>query len=555
MSHALEAIPLGGVGEFGMNATALRCGGEMILVDFGMTFPGSSLGADLGIDVVVPDITFLRENRDQLKALILTHGHEDHAGAVSFLINEIPVPVYCSRLTQGLVSERLKERNLLRSAELRAMEARQVFEVGCFRIEPLSVTHSFPDSFGLAIETPAGKVIWTGDFKFDLSPIDGKLTDIGRLAGNGEQGVLALFSDSTNSEVPGLCPSESSVYEPLRALFRRATKKIILSCFSSSIHRIHVAMDLASEFGRRVVLAGRSLIANVRTASELGYLEVPPGLMISPAEARQLEPERILILATGSQGEPLAALSRLAVDEMKDLEVSEGDMVILSARIIPGNEKLIANLVNHFYRRGARVYDSRQSRVHVSGHGFSEDLRLMINLVRPRYFIPIHGEFKQLQSHRWLAQEQGIPADNTLVIENGDVLRLSSRETGVVDRIAFGRRFIDEGHLEEVHDVVLRDRRYLSEDGFVVVVLRLDRFGGDLIGEPEIVSRGFVMMESSNELLSATRAEIVATVAECSVEEKRDEELFKEILRKRLKRFLRKQTGKRPMVLPLTVEI
>lgn len=552
MSDSLEVIPLGGLGEFGMNCTVLRCAQEMILIDAGLAFPGGEL---LGVDAIVPDTSFLKANTGQLRGILLTHGHEDHVGAISYMIGDLPVPIYGSRLTLGLVGEKLKERKLFGNVPLFPIRERETLNLGAFQVQALHVTHSFPDAFCFAINTPLGRLIWTGDFKFDQTPIDGKLSDLPRLAEYGEEGVLALFSDSTNCEVEGLAPSEFSLYEPLRNLFRKAGKKIIVSCFASSIHRVQILLDLAREFGRRVVPIGRSMISNIRVALELGYLHAPLDLLCNTGEAQQLEPNQMLVLSTGSQGEPMSALSRLAVDEFKGLSVEEGDMVILSARVIPGNEKLISNMVNHLYRRGAQVHDSLFSTVHVSGHGYRDDMKLMINLTRPKFFVPIHGEYRQLRVHAQLARDQGIPQERIRVIENGDVLKLSATSAEVASKITVGRRFIDEGFLEEVQDTVLRDRRFLSEDGFLVVILRMERGSGELIGDPEMISRGFVVMEDSEELVAATREEIVNTVRETTVEEKQDEELFKEILRKRLKRFLKKQTGKRPMILPVMLEM
>lgn len=552
MSDSLEVIPLGGVGEFGMNCAILRYGREMILIDAGIMFPGNDL---LGVDAIVPDVAFLKENSERLHGIILTHGHEDHAGSVAHIVDEIAVPVYGSRLTLGLVAEKLKERTFQKEPELHLIQARQILQLGPFQIEPLQVTHSFPDSFCLAITTPLGHIIWSGDFKFDQTPIDGKLSDVHRLSEYGEKGVLALFSDSTNSAVAGLSRSEFSLYEPLRNLFRQAGKKIIVSCFASNIHRIQIVLELAAQFGRRVVPVGRSMISNIRVAMELGYLRAPAHLFVPSGDARGIAPEELLVLSTGSQGEPMSALSRLAVDEFKQAKLEAGDVVIVSARVIPGNEKLISNMINHLCRRGARVYDSLSHPVHVSGHGFRDDLKLMINLTRPRYFIPVHGEFRQLRAHADLALEQGIPAQQVKIIENGDILEISPRGASVAGQVPVGRRFLDEGALEEVHEMVLRDRRFLSEDGFLVILVRMERGSGQLIDEPELISRGFLLMDEFEDLASALRQEIFTTVAETPIEEKQDEELFKEILRKRIKRFLRKQTGRRPMILPVMVEM
>jgi ribonuclease J len=551
MSKALEVIPLGGLGEFGMNCAALRYGDDIIVIDAGVGFPNN----ELGVDFIVPDVSFLKERQGQVRALLLTHGHEDHAGGVAFMITDLPVPVYGNRLTLALVAEKLKERGLFEKADLRPMEARQQMQFGAFEVEPLHVTHSFPNAFCLAIKSPVGTIIWTGDFKFDQTPIDRRLSDVARLSEYGEKGVLALFSDSTNSDSRGLSPSEFSVYEPLRSLFLRAPRKIIVSCFASSIHRVQIVLDLAREFGRKVVPIGRSMVAYSRAAFEIGYLQMPSDLLISVNDARSLPPEEVVVLATGSQGEPMSALSRLAINEVKGLEVEEGDFVILSARIIPGNERHISNMINHFYRRGAHVYDSAHSQVHASGHGYREDLKIMMNLVKPRFFIPIHGDFRQLRNHLNLAHDQGIPLERARIVENGDVLSLTESAAEVTGTVTVGRRFIEEGAFEEVHDLVLRDRRYLSEDGLLVVVLRMDRLEGDLLGEPELIAKGFVLPESADPLMGRLREEIAQIVRETNLEEKRDEELFKEILRKGVKRFLKKHTGKRPVILPVTLQI
>lgn len=538
-----------------MNCSLLRCGDDSILIDAGMTFPQWDRGADLGVNVIVPDFSFLEEYAGTLRGIVLTHGHEDHSGAVSFLLEELDIPVYGSSLTLGLVSGRLKERDLLEKSELHTIEAGQVLDFGLIQVEPIHVTHSFPGSFSFAISTPVGRIVWTSDFKFDQTPIDGQVSDLHRFARLGEEGVLALFADSTNSAVSGLAPSESAVIEPLRTIFRRSKAKIVATTFASSIHRVQIFCDLALEFGRVVVPAGRSMVNNIRIALELGYLKAPAQLFATVGEAKNLPAEKVVVLASGSQGEPMSALSRLAIGQFKNLEVESGDAVILSTRFIPGNEKSIDRMVNHFYRRGAQVFDRDHSQVHVSGHGYREDLKLMMNLTRPKYFIPIHGEFRQLKSHTWIAEKQGIPNENIHLIENGDVLCLQEDRAYIRDKVAVGRRFIDDGIREEIQEVVLRERRFLSEDGIVIVILRLDRTTGNLVGEPEIVSRGFLLLEESEELVAAARSRIFEVVAETSLEEKQDDELFNEILRKELKRLFRKHTGKRPIIVSMTIEI
>jgi len=555
MNDFVDVIPLGGLGEFGMNCAVMRSGSDLLIIDAGIAFPRGERGIELGVQVIVPDFSFLEGQESQVQGLVLTHGHEDHIGAVPYLLQQMELPVYGSALTLGLVEAKLKERKLLHRARLIEVRSRDILELGRFTVEPLHVTHSYPDSFCLAISTPIGRLLWTGDFKFDQTPIDGKISDLHRLAAVGEQGILALFSDSTNSLSSGLAPSEYYVVEPLRDLFRRSNRKIIASTFASSIHRVQIFCDLAREFGRKVVALGRSMIGNIRIASELGILKVEPDLLVPAGSAGQYPSSRLLVLASGSQGEPMSALGRLAVDEIKGVQIEENDTVILSTRIIPGNEMSINRIVNHLVRRGAKVYDSSHSLVHVSGHGYRDDLKLMINLTRPRFFVPIHGDYRQLKAHQWIAMDQGVPGDRTLLIESGDVLRVASDSISVAEKVHVGRRFIDEGAYEEVHEAVLKDRRLLSEDGFVLVILQLDRFSGDLIGEPELVSRGFVMMEESEDLVAAAKDRIVQLVSEAPLEQKRDEELFNEMLRKELRRLLRKRTGKRPLIVSLTMEI
>jgi len=544
MSSAVEVVALGGLGEFGMNCTAIRSGEDILLIDAGMAFPRGDKGADLGVQVIIPDFSYLAAHRENLRGVILTHGHEDHVGAVSFLVEEFDVPIYGNPLTLGLVRSKLRERGLIDRVRLYEIKARDRLDFGNLQVEALHVTHSFPDSFTLAVTTPIGVLIWSGDFKFDQTPVDGKISDIHRLAAYGEQGVLALFADSTNSEAAGLSPSENSIIEPLRNLFRLATGRIVASTFSSSIHRIQIVLDLAREFNRHVVTAGRSMVNNIQIAADLGYLKVPPDLLITSGSASVLPPDSVIVLASGSQGEPMSAMSRLAIGQFKGINIEEGDIVILSSRIIPGNEKSILRMVNHFYRRGARVFDTSRARVHASGHGYVDDLKFMINLTQPRFFIPIHGEYRQLKSHTRIAREQGIDADRIQLIENGDLLSLTPESIRLCGQIPVGRRFIDDGFLEEVHEVVLRERRFMSEDGFVMVILRMDRLTGSLIGEPELVSRGFVLLEESEELVQLARRRVVEVIEETTVEERQDGELFNEILRKELKRLFRKQTGK-----------
>ena len=555
MSDRLEVIPLGGLGEFGMNCAAVRSGDDLILVDAGMMLPGQRPVTSLGVDLMVPDISFLLENRRQLRGIVLTHGHEDHAGGVSYIIDQLQVPVYANRLTLGLVSSRLRERGLDKEADLRLLEADRPVELGAFQVEPLRVTHSFPESYCFAIRTPSGRIVWTGDFKFDQTPIDGHRSNLARLAELGQEGVLALFSDSTNADVPGLSPSESSVYEPLESLFRQADGRIILATFASSMHRIQIVLDLAREVGRKVVPMGRSMVSNIRLASRLGYLRTDSEVLRSRDDLARIPSEHLIVLASGSQGEPMSAMSRLAVDQVSQVRIEPGDLVLLSSRIIPGNEKAIGQMISHFYRRGARVLDSRQEPIHASGHGYREDLKLMIDLTRPRFFVPIHGEFRQLAAHASLARRQGIPPDRVHLLETGEVLGLTPDKAEILGQVPVGRRFIDEGIRRQVDRDLLRDRRFMASDGVLVVGLRLDRMSWELIGEPELISRGFVQPEDSQELMRETRARIHRLVSETGANGKRDRGLLEEMLRTGLKRFLRKRTRKRPLIVPMTLTL
>lgn len=555
MNDRLEVIPLGGLGEFGMNCSALRAGDDLILVDAGMMLPGPRPVTSLGVDLMVPDISFLLENRRQLRAIVLTHGHEDHAGGVSYIIDQLQVPVYANRLTLGMVSARLRERGLDKEADLRLLEADRPVDLGAFQVEPLRVTHSFPESYCLAIRTPVGRIIWTGDFKFDQTPFDGQRSNLARLAELGQEGVLALFSDSTNGDVPGLSPSESSVYEPLGNLFRQAGGKIILATFASSMHRIQIVLDLAREVGRKVVPMGRSMVSNIRLASRLGYLRAGSDVLRSQDDLGRIPSERLIVLASGSQAEPMSAMSRLAVDKVSRVRIETGDLVLLSSRIIPGNEKAIGQMISHFYRRRARVVDSRHEPIHASGHGYREDLKLMIDLTRPRFFVPIHGEFRQLAAHARLARQQGIPPERVHLLETGEVLGLSPDKAEILGQVPVGRRFIDGGIRRQVDPDLIRDRRFLATDGVLVVGLRIDRMSWELIGEPELIPRGFVRPEDSQELLREARALIHRLVSETAARENRDENLLEEMLQTGLKRFLRKRTRKRPLIVPVMLAL
>ncbi len=537
-SEFVEAIPLGGLGEFGMNMMVLRYGDQMIIIDSGLMFPDEEL---LGIDIIVPDISFLLENAGQIKALILTHGHEDHIGALPFILPAINhVPIYGTRFTLGLVSAKLDEHGLLNEAKLITVKPRKVEQIGPFRIDFIHVTHSIVDAVMLAITTPVGTIMHTGDFKIDSSPIDGQVIDLPTIAEYGNQGVLALFSDSTNIERSGYTPSEMAVTERLDEIFHHAQQKIIVSCFTSSIHRIQIVLNLSQKYDRKVVLAGRSMLANLKIANDLGFLKIPDGLLVKPQEVKRLSPDQVTLLMTGSQGEPLAALPRLAVDNYKGIQIKPDDSIIISARVIPGNEKSISRMVNH---------------IHVSGHASAEELKLMLNLVRPRFFVPIHGEYRQLCRHAELAKSLNAVSGKVLIAETGDRIQISQNEAQIVGKVPIGRIFIDEGSLDEVEEVVVRDRRHLSEDGIVLPVLAINKATGRVETQPEIITRGFIFVDEDDSLINEARARVLKTIDESSVEERTDWAVIKEKIRTDLRRFLFKQTSKRPLVLPVILEI
>lgn len=551
----IEAIPLGGLGEFGMNMMVFRCGTQMIVVDSGLMFPDEEL---LGIDVIVPDVTFLIENASQIQAIVLTHGHEDHIGALPFVFPPLShVPIYGTPYTLGLASAKLAEHQLLDQAELVTVKAGETHQMGDFQVEFIHVTHSIVDAVMLAISTPAGVILHTGDFKLDSSPLDGWVTDLPRIAEYGSRGVLALFSDSTNVDRPGITPSETAVIEKLDEIFHHAPGKVIVSCFTSSIHRIQTVFNLAQRYGRKVAIAGRSMLSTTKVAHQLGYLNIPDGLLVKIQDTRKMLSERVVVIATGSQGQPLAALPQMAVDNFKNMKIEPQDTIVISARIIPGNEKTISQMVNHLYKRGATIHydDGSQPPIHVSGHASAEELKLLLNLVRPRHFIPIHGDYRQLYRHAELARKLHAVGDQVLIAETGDRIQLSQEEATVNGKVPVGRILIDEGSLDELEEVVVRDRRHLSEDGIVLPILAINKATGQMETQPEIITRGFVFVDEDDTLLEEARDRVLETLENSSVEERTDWSLIKEKIRTDLRRFLFKQTAKRPLVLPVILEI
>ena len=551
-AQSLTAIPLGGLGEFGMNMMALRLGDEIIVVDAGMMFPESEL---LGVDLVIPDITYLKQNRAQVRAIVLTHGHEDHIGALPYILRDLNVPVYGTRFTLALVKKRLDEAGLLESTTLREVIPGRLVEVGRFEIEFISVTHSTVDCVALAIRTPLGVVIHTGDFKIDQTPVGGAPFDLHSFAKYGNEGVLALFSDSTNVERPGFTPSERAIVPRIEELCRSAPRRVILSCFASSIHRIQQVIDIASRVNRKVAFVGRSMVDNVEIAHSLELLRIPDGMVVRPQDIRGFDPKRIIILASGSQAEPMSSLSRIAVDNHRFVSVDENDSVILSARIIPGNEKSIFRMLDHMFRRRALVYyDNSAGTIHVSGHASQEEQKLLLQLVKPKYFIPIHGEYRHLFRHAALAHQLGAVSNEILLVEDGRPIEFTEDGAHRRDPVTAGRVCVDSGSLEEIEEVVIRDRKHLSEDGIVVPIIAIDKHTGKMESHPEIVTRG-LMSDNGHELIAGARLVIMKTVEESNAEEKSDWGVIKEKIRVDLKRYINKQTSKRPLILPVILEV
>ena len=550
--QSLFAIPLGGLGEFGMNMMALRYGDDIIVIDAGMMFPESEL---LGVDLVIPDITYLKQNRQHVRAIVLTHGHEDHIGALPYILRDLNVPVYGTRFTLALVKKRITEAGLLDSTTLREVIPGRRIEIGPFEIEMIPVTHSTIDCVALAVRTPVGVIIHTGDFKIDHTPVGGAGFDIHTFARYGNEGVLALFSDSTNVERPGITPSERAVVPRIEELARSAPKRVILSCFASSIHRIQQVIDIASRVGRKVAFVGRSMVDNVEIAHDLEYLRIPDGMVVRSQDIRSFDPRKIIILASGSQAEPMSSLSRIAVDNHRFVSVDENDTVILSSRIIPGNEKAIFRMLDHMFRRRALVYyDNSAGVIHVSGHASQEEQKLVLQLVKPKYFIPVHGEYRHLFRHAALAHQLGVVSGEILLVEDGQNIEFTEDGVHRRDPVTAGRVLVDSGSLEEIEEVVVRERKHLSEDGVVVPIIAIDKHTGKLESQPEIVSRGF-MSDNGSDLVAGARDIVLRTINTSNAEERADWSVIKEKIRVDLRRYLKKQTSKRPLILPVILEV
>jgi ribonuclease J len=551
MENTLSVIPLGGLEEIGLNMTVLEYNDDIIVIDAGLMFPEEDM---LGVDFVIPDFSYLLDNRKKLKGVILTHGHEDHTGALPFLLKEINVPVYGTPLTLGLVKEKLREHNL-EHIELISVKPREIINLGVFSIEFVRVTHSIVDGVGLGITTPVGLVVHTGDFKLDPTPVDGQLMDFHRFSEYGERGTLLLLSDSTNAEKGGFTYSEKEVRRVFEDIFSNTQGRIIIATFASNIHRIQQAIDVAVKFGRKLILCGKSIVSNAQIALDLGYLKIPKNTWLRLEDLKKLQDNEVVIITTGSQGEPMSVLSRIATDEHKFIKIKEGDTVILSAKMIPGNERSIGRIINHLFRQGADVIYEKVSEVHVSGHASKEELKLMLNIVRPKNFMPVHGEYRHLVYHSLLAKKLDIPKENIFILKNGDILEISEKEARKNGRVNSGRIFIDGKGIGDVEEMVLRDRLRLAHDGIVLILLGIEKLTGNIVSGPDIISRGFVFEDVSQEIINNVKDLLANTIKGLDKELIADPSLLKAKLRNTLKKYLRDKMDRRPMIMPIIFEV
>jgi len=551
MKGILSVIPLGGLEEIGLNMTVFQYNSDMIVVDAGLMFPEEDM---LGVDFVIPDFSYVVENKDKLRGIIITHGHEDHTGALPFLLKEVNVPVYATSLTAGMIREKLKESGI--RAEIYTVRPREKMNLGEFEIEFMRVTHSIVDGIGLGITTPVGRIIHTGDFKLDPTPVDGELMDLHKFTEYGEKGTLLLLSDSTNAEKGGFTFSEKEVRRVFEDIFAKTHGRIIIATFASNIHRIQQAIDVAVMFGRKVFLCGKSMVANAQIALELGYLKIPPGTWLRIEELNKISDDKVVIITTGSQGEPMSVLSKIATGEHKHIKVKQGDTVILSAKMIPGNERSIGRIINHLFKRGAEVIYEKVSEVHVSGHASKEELKLILNLIRPKYFMPIHGEFRHLMYHAKLAEKVGIPTENIFILENGEVLEINqqgiARKNGQVNA---GRIFIDGKLMGNLESMVLRDRMRLAHDGIVLILLAIEKATGRIVTGPEVISRGFIFEDTSQDIIYNVRDMVTKTIQSMEHDIISDTTLLQTKIRDTLKKYLRDTMGRRPMIMPVVMEI
>jgi len=549
---ALSIIPLGGIGEIGMNSTVIEYGDDIIVIDAGLMFPGPEM---LGVDIVIPDFTYLLENRHKVRAIMITHAHEDHIGALPFLLKELNVPVYGTRLTLGFIKDKLKEHELDAAVQLITVKPRDVVEVGCFKVEFIRVTHSIVDGCGLGITTPVGHVVHTGDFKIDPTPVDGQIMDLRTFSEYGDKGTLVFLSDSTNSSQGGYTFSEKEVRRGLEDIFHKATGRIVVATFASNIHRVQQIVDVAVMYGRKVILNGKSMIANAQIALDLDYLKIPPETWLKIDALKRLPDNEVVLITTGSQGEPMSALTRMAANEHKQFQIRKGDTIVLSSKMIPGNERAVTRIINHLFKRGAEVFYEKVSEVHVSGHASKEELKLMLNLVKPRYFIPVHGEYRHLVYHAQLAKKVGIPEENIFILEDGEVMEFTRDSAQRAGLVPAGRVLIDGKTSWGMETFILRDRMKLAHDGVVVIILAIEKHTGKVVSGPDIVSRGFVFEDASQELLAEVKDVVMDTLLLMIPEAKGDWSLVSARVRSALKKFINKRLERRPMILPVIMEV
>lgn len=548
----LKVIPLGGLGEIGKNITVFEYGEDIIAVDCGLAFPEDEM---LGIDLVIPDIAYLSKNKEKVKGIVLTHGHEDHIGALPYVLKDINVPVYGTRLTLGLLEYKLEEHGMLSSVQLETVHQGQMIELGAFKVEFIRSTHSIADSVALAIHTPVGLVVHTSDFKIDYTPIEGETMDLARLAELGRKGVLLLMCDSTNVEREGYTMSERTVGDTFEEIFMNTKNRILVATFASNVHRVQQIINAAVKFGRKVSICGRSMVNVVNVAIKLGYMNVPEGCIIDIDYIDKVPADKLVIITTGSQGEPMSALTRMAASEHKKVEIVPGDLVIISANPIPGNEKLISKVINELFKKGADVIYEALAEIHVSGHACQEELKLIHSLVKPKFFMPVHGEYRHLKQHANLANKLGMSLDNIFIMDIGKVLELTSDSARINGSVTSGKILVDGLGVGDVGNIVLRDRRHLSQDGLIVIVITIESESGSVIAGPDIISRGFVYVRESEDLMEQVREVTKAALVKCEEKRKNDWSTKKSIIKDALRDYLYERTKRKPMILPIIMEI
>ena len=549
----VRIIPLGGLNEIGKNMTVIECSNDMFIIDCGLAFPDTEMP---GVDIVIPDFTYVEKNRDKLRGVVLTHGHEDHIGGLAYLLKKVNVPVYGTKLTLGLVEGKLKEHGLYGKANLNVVSHRKTVRMGCMAVEFIRVNHSIPDAVGMAVHTPAGIIVHTGDFKIDYSPINGEIIDLTRFGELGSKGVLALMADSTNAERPGYTQSERKVGESFEKLFTKAEgKRIIIATFSSNIHRIQQIVNCAEKYGRKVAVFGRSMINVISTAIELGYLDVPKGIIIDIDMMNRYDSSEIILITTGSQGEPMSALTRMAMNDHKKVNITPMDFIIISATPIPGNEKFVTKVVNELMKSGAEVVYEAMYEVHVSGHACQEELKLIQALTKPKFFIPVHGEYKHLKKHAALARELGMPKENVIIGEIGNVIETDGNKMKIVSQVPAGKVLVDGLGVGDVGSIVLRDRKHLAQDGLIILVVGIEKASNTIVSGPDIISRGFVYVRESEELIDNARHLLASTLATCSIQDFREWNSIKTRLRDALSDYIYEKTKRSPMILPIIMEI